>query len=85
MDEIYHLYISLQDALYEAKQKPIDRQSLEDALEDANDRCEALINIMQKTKMTKKVRNEIYNRLGVNIPKDMTLQEAFNFINEKWS
>lgn len=77
---MFHTYLAIEDALFELDE---GRYTLvKENLELAKEYYETFLSIIKTITVDKNMRNEIFTTLGVNIPKDYTLVEALDVIEE---
>ena len=74
------LWLCIEDAIYAIKYG--DSFEALEALETAKGDIEPFISLFYRSHLPSRVRDEIWEQLGVNIPKDYTLAQAITIIKE---
>ena len=80
---VFLTYIALDDAL-ECLNNNVkgNKQNARELLEEAQIYFSVLRSILEETKVSRKVANEIYKQFGINIPTNYTLFEAYKVMGE---
>lgn len=78
-EEITMLYVTISDALFEMEGESSD---LKDCLEHGLKHIEVLMALLENLKVTKRMKNEWYERIGIDIPEHYTLKEAIDTLEK---
>lgn len=75
-----HIYLGIEDAIDALECGDIE-EALE-SLEAAKEYIEPFISLFTKAELSTMARDEIYQHLGINIPRKYTLAQALSVIEE---